>query len=192
MHTGNKYIDYNTIFNTLKELNPDVILWEYENDFKTVFGLRTARFLKIAKLGVGQLALQKYVKRFRHHNIFGFDTSFISRRQYIIEKTKMFTTFFNQLDTMKMSITDSIQYAAYIGKLNLYVDFTANQNLIGINQPNIIDTSRTLYLWDVEHILPLSKKYMWDSLLIDKFENELAFWKARNDFMVSRIKAYLA
>ena len=39
-------------------------------------------------------------------------------------------------------------------------------------------------------ILPLGKKYISDSLLVNNFSNEVQFWNDRNDHMVNQILNY--
>jgi len=63
LHQGNKKFNHQTIYKLLNQYNPDIILWEQDIDFKRVFGLQTAHFLKIAKVGIEQLALQKYTRK---------------------------------------------------------------------------------------------------------------------------------
>jgi hypothetical protein len=45
IHTGNKYFNHNTLYKLLDSLNPDIILKEYNQVYKSVFGLKTATFL---------------------------------------------------------------------------------------------------------------------------------------------------
>lgn len=60
IHTGNKNINHKILYQLLESLNPDIILDEDSQKYKPVFGLKTARFLKIVKPSIEQLALQTF------------------------------------------------------------------------------------------------------------------------------------
>lgn len=55
----------------------------------------------------------------------------------------------------------------------------------------MIDRCRELKNLDEAVILPLGKKYISDSSLVNNFSNEIQFWKERNDYMVKQILNYL-
>ncbi len=191
IHTGNKKFDHKILYNVLKQYNPDIILWEQSGDYKRVFGLRTANFLKIWNPGIEQLSLQKYSRRNKHKKILPFDTSFASKRKYIKETTKMEERFFNSLNVANMTFSDSLGYADYANKRNYYYDFIVDADLISLNMPKVINMTRTLYDAEKNFILPLGKKYLADSLLVKIFDNDMTFWFARNDYMIKQIEAYL-
>ncbi len=157
----------NRIQTYLKQYNPDIILWEQDTDFKRVFGLRTAIFLKIAKSGIEQLSLQKYSKRYKEIKIFGFDTAF-SRKKYIREYIKSDKAFFDRMKSVKMPFADSLLYAKYTNKKKLYYDLFTTKNLFQLNKPDIIDMARQLKLMEQNLILSFGKHYISDSLLVTK------------------------
>jgi hypothetical protein len=191
LHNGNKYINHKTLYNTLTQLKPDVILWEYNEDFKPVFGLRTARFLKIAKVGIEQLALNKYAKKHKNHKIFGFDTLIVNRKIFLKQSTENEQKLFGILDTVLMDKNDSLAFLDYGRKSNFYYEFILNNRLEDINKIHITDTSRTIHQWDMERIVPLSKKYISDTVLAQKYIADLFFWIARNEFMVKKIQGFM-
>ncbi len=45
-----------------------------------------------------------------------------------------------------------------------------------------------MYKDDEELILPLTKKYLKDSLLINEFEKDIVFWNERNKYMARQIE----
>ena len=190
LHQGNKKFDHQTIYKLLNQYNPDIILWEQDTDFKRVFGLQTAHFLKIAKVGIEQLALQKYTRKQKKVKIFGFDTAFASKKKYIKKRIKMDELFFDSLNAIKMKPADSSMNAAYNNKINHYYNFIFDADLIRINKPDVIDMARDLYGIKQAHILSLGKKYITDSALVNKFEEELIFWEARNNYMVQQIQSF--
>jgi hypothetical protein len=192
LHSGNRYIDHNTLYNALKEFKPDIILWEWEKDYKPVFGLRTARFLKIAKVEIEELALSKYGRKYKHEKIYGFDTVIANRKQYRNEiVVNIPQSILSKLDSCKMDYSDSFRFKAFLTKSHFYYDFIVNNTLMRINNPDIIDTSRTLFQWERDLIIPLAKKYISDTALVQKYEAGLDYWEARNDFMVRKIQSYM-
>jgi hypothetical protein len=189
IHTGNKKFNHKTLYNVLKKIKSDIILNEYSEKYKPVFGLKTATFLKIAKPGIEQLALQTFSKRNRNTLILPYDTTF-SRRQYIKYFETITQTYYDSLNSAKKSISDSIIYADFAYKHNIYHSFIDTSTLGRINQKDIIDKSRELYYLKEQVILPLGKKYIPDSLLVTNFFNETQFWNYRNEYMVNKILNY--
>jgi hypothetical protein len=189
IHTGNKNINHRTLYNVLKKLNPDIILYENSEKYKPVFGLKTATFLKIAKPSIEQLTLQTFSKRNRNTMILPYDTAFL-RRQYIKNIIAVKQIYYDSLNSSKKSISDSIVYADFAYKQNIYHSFIDTSTLSRINQKDRIDKSRELYYLEEKVILPLGKKYISDSLLVKSFSNEVQFWNDRNEYMVSQILNY--
>lgn len=189
IHTGNKNFNHKTLYHVLKRLNPDIILYENSEKYKPVFGLKTAMFLKIAKPSIEQLTLQNFSKRNSNTIILPYDTTF-SRRQYIKNLIAVKQAYYDSLYSSKKSFSDSIVYAEFANKQNIYNSFIANSTLSRINQKDIIDKSRELYYLEEKVILPLGKKYISDSLLVNNFSNEIQFWNYRNEHMVNQILNY--
>ena len=80
IHTGNKNINHKILYQLLESLNPDIILDEDSQKYKPVFGLKTARFLKIVKPSIEQLALQTFLKRHPNAIVLPYDTTFASQQ----------------------------------------------------------------------------------------------------------------
>lgn len=190
IHSGNKYFNHKTLFNYLEKNNPDVILQEQATSFKRVFGLRTAKFLRFWKPSIEQLALQKYSTRYRNVEILGFDTAFDSKGNYKKKIIKFERDFFDSFNNVKKSFADSLVYAEYANKRNEYYNFLFNVNLIRLNKPDVINMTRALYEQEEKYILPLAKKYIQDSSLVNMYEKEMTFWYTRNWYMVKQIKNY--
>lgn len=190
VHSGNKQFNHRTLFHTINGIKPDLILWELSENFERVFGLLTAHRLKIAKPSIEQLALQKYTKRNKQIDIFGFDTLIVARKKYIKESIVNGDAFHEALSIAAKTKEDSLQYEKYIGVDNSYYEHFSNGSLIHINQPKVYDNARILYVMNRDIILPMAKKYLSDTLLVKSFEKELLFWDARNDFMVKQILKY--
>lgn len=190
IHTGNKSFNHKTLFEILKLNEPNIILWEQSTKFKPVFGLRTAQFLKIWRPGIEQLSLQKYVAFNKTIQILPFDTIIPSRKNYIkyLKTTK--ESFHDSLYIAKKTISDSTIYADFRQKLDLYYGLLDTATLSRINQVDIINKSRELYYLEEKLILPLGKKYISDSLIINNFSTEIRFWNDRNEHMVNQIKMY--
>jgi hypothetical protein len=190
IHTGNKYFNHRTLYKILVKLNPDIILWEQSTKFERVFGLRTANFLKIWNPGIEQLALQKYSRLNRSIQILPFDTTIPSRKHYLKNLVLVRDSFNDRLYNAKKSISDSIIYADFAHKYNLYYSFIDTSTLSRINQGDIIDQSRELHYEEEEVILPLGRKYISDSLVVNKFASEIQFWNDRNEHMMNEIIKY--
>jgi hypothetical protein len=190
-HDGTKKFNHKTLYKLIKRLNPDIILWEQSTEFKRVFGLRTANFLKIMKPGIEQLTLQKYSKRRKAIEIYPFDTTIAFRHNYIKTKTKLDILFFGSLNNVKKSIGDSIKYSEFAIKRNYYYGLTETQTLEKINNPEIFNLAKEIYELNKTLIQPLSRQYLSDTSLISAFEQEQTFWILRNNFMVRQIKKYL-
>ncbi len=189
IHTGNKKFNHKTLYNALKRINPDIILYENSEKYKPVFGLKTATFLKIARPSIEQLALQTFSKQNRNTLILPYDTSF-SRKQYIRYLKTIKQTFYDSLNSANKSFSDSIIYTDFAHKHNVYHSLIDTSTLGKINQKNIIDRSRELYDLEENVILPLGKKYIEDSLLVASFFNVTQFWNYRNEYMVNKISNY--
>ncbi len=190
IHNGNKYFDDKTLLKVFKKYNPDIILWEQSEKFKPVFGLLTANKLKILKPGIEQLSLQKYSKFKKTIKILPFGTLIISRANYIKEKIRIHDIFFKKLDEAKKSYIDSTNYANYTSKGNNYYTAFGNLSLLEINKPTYYVTAGELFQLEQEYIIPIAKKYITDTSLVNAFESEMNFWIARNNYMVEQILKY--
>jgi hypothetical protein len=190
IHNGNKLFNHNTLFEVLKENKPDIILWEQSIKFKRVVGLRTAKFLKIWKPGIEQLSLQKYTAIYKDLPVLPFDTNFKSKKTYLKNRIAIKQSFHDNLYSAKKTISDSTIYADFATKHDFYYSFTDTSSLGRINRKDIIDKGRELYYLEEKVILPLGKKYISDTLLVNNFSNEVQFWNERNDYMVNQILNY--
>lgn len=204
IHKGNNYFNHKTLYKLLEKLNPDIILDEDSEIYKPVFGLKTATFLKIVKPSIEQLALQTFLKRNRNTILLPYDTTFatqrklkkqrktefLARKKYIKNAPAIKQSFHDNLYNATKTISDSTIYADFANKHNFYYSFLDTLTLSRINQKDIIDKSRELYYLEEKVILPLGKKYISDSLIVNKFSNEIQFWIARNEYMVNQILKY--
>ena len=204
IHKGNKYFSHKTLYKLLEKLNPDIILNEDTHKFKPVFGLKTATFLKIVKPHIEQLALQTFLKRNRNTILLPYDTTFatqrklkkqrkiefLARKKYIKNSPAIKQSFHDNLYNATKTFSDSTIYADFANKHNFYYSFLDTLTLRRINQKDIIDKSRELYYLEEKVILPLGKKYISDSLIVNKFSNEIQFWIARNEYMANQILKY--
>jgi hypothetical protein len=190
IHTGNKKFNFKTLYRTIKTNSPDIILWEQNEPFKRVFGLMTAYRLKIAKPIIEQLALQKLTRKDKKKVILGFDTLIISRKNYLKNRIKTNDIFHDSLNLAKKTIADSLEYDNYKKKFNEYYNSVENSSLFRINQSDMVDKSRELYYLEEFLILPMGKKYIADSIIIERFQNEVEFWIARNEYMTNKILSF--
>jgi hypothetical protein len=207
-HSRTKKINYNKLYQLLEKNNPDLILWEQSEDFKSVFGLRTAYRLKIFSNGTEQLALQVFNKKNRLIPILGFDTAFssrkndikesvsrknyskeerVSKKNYIKESIRIDDTFFTKLYQSKLNNEDSLKYRTYVNLHNNYVDDIFNKSLEEINLPVIYNKSKEMEEMESNIIIPLATKYMTDSIALNEYITDLNFGKARNSYMAQKV-----
>ena len=137
VHSGNKKITHNSLYNTLAKFQPDLILWEDEEDFKYVFGLFTAYRLKIARPPMEQLALQKYKRYHKKVPMLGFDTIIKPRKTYIKNLITTYDNFHESLGLVKMNTIDSLQYANFVRLQDDYFNQFMFSSLSFINQDSV-------------------------------------------------------
>ena len=187
VHSGNKNINYNALSNFLVEQNPDIILWEQEDEFKRVFGLLTAYRLKIARPTVEQMALQKLTQKNKSLPILGFDTLFKSKKDYIKKSIKIKDSIHEQLYHARLTVEDSLAYDKYAKLRNETLDQYLEGTLSNVNSPAVYEKEISIREMERNIIAPLADKYVYDKILVNEFKEELSFWIARNDYMVKRI-----
>ena len=187
VHSGNKKINYNALSNFLVEQNPDIILWEQEDEFKRVFGLLTAYRLKIARPTVEQMALQKLTQKNKSLPILGFDTLFKSKKDYIKKSIKINDSIHEQLYHARLTVEDSLAYDKYAKLRNETLDQYLEGTLSNVNSPAVYEKEISIREMERNIIAPLADKYVYDKILVNEFKEELSFWIARNDYMVKRI-----
>jgi hypothetical protein len=190
IHYGNKKFDHRTLYQLLKQYNPDVILQEQSNPYSRVFGLKTATFLRIAKPSIEQLALQQYTKHNPAVLVLPYDTSIAERKLYVKNVEQLKGQLYGALNKANMSHEDSLVYARYANQYNDFFAQIDREDLPTINTPETVDIPRQLYQKQRNEILPLAKKYVSDTLLVQAYEDDLDFWIARNDYMVKTIVGY--
>jgi hypothetical protein len=188
-HTGNKKFNHKTIYSLLAQYKPDVVLQEYDTDFKKVFGVRTAAFLKLARPSIEQLALQKFANKNKKIPVLGFDTSF-NRKPYIKNLIKEEPRFFDYLDTTKMTVTDSMLYWQYAKAKTSYFELINNADIFTFNSDSVVNLNRILSKWDKDSTVYLGRRYVKDTALSKNFESNVSFWESRNNFMVKKIRQF--
>ena len=190
IHPGNKAFDHRTLYQLLEKHNPDVILYEQSEEYNRVFGLRTASFLRIWKPGIEQLALQKYTKHHPSVMVLPFDIPITKKKSYIKDLDKNTQNFYDAMNEAYKSTSDSLRYADYAEKYNAFYAQLNQEDLVAINQPDMVKIPGQLDSLQRTVILPLAQKYLTDTMLVKKYEEDLAFWIERNDYMVKAIENY--
>jgi hypothetical protein len=186
VHFGNKKIRHNSLYNILEKYKPDVILWEDEEDFKTVFGLFTAYRLKIARPPIEQLALQKFRRKNKNVPILGFDIDLKPRNEYIKRTIKIDDRFHQNMYETKMERDDSLIYDNYLKKRVEYISKVMSGTLTYINQPEVFNLQRDIQEMEDQN-LSIAEKYLKDITVVNEYKKETTFWSERNDFMVNQI-----
>jgi hypothetical protein len=75
VHSGNRHITPKTLGKVLSDFNPDIDLIEQDEDFKPVFGLFAAYWLRIARPPMEQLAEQRFYRKNKHIPILACKTT---------------------------------------------------------------------------------------------------------------------
>jgi hypothetical protein len=191
-HNGNAQFNEHTLLDTLKSYLPQLILWEHSAPFKRMFGLLTARWLRVASPPIEQLALQLYSRFDPSVPILPFDTTIASRRVYIREMVGIRQAFFDSLSKAAKSPEDSILYMAFLQKNNDYYSSLSRSSLARINQPDVFLIAGELHNIEREKLIALGRRYIADTAVCARFEADARFWVARNDFMVAQIRKHIA
>ena len=186
-HNRTKKINYKKLYQLLEVNKPDLILWEQSEGFEREIGLRTAYRLKIVSPTTEQLALQVFNKKNRLIPILGFDTGFSSKKKYINETVRISDVFFTKLDQSKLNKEDSLKYRVYVDLHNNYIDDFYNKSLEEINLPIIYRKAKEIKEMEFNVIIPIAKKCVTDSIVLNDYISDRNFGKARNGYMAQKI-----
>jgi hypothetical protein len=188
IHTGNKKFGHKDLYNELTNLKPDIILWEQSVPFKRVLGLQIIHFLKIGKVGIEQLALQKYTRRNADCQVLPFDTTVNNRRAYVKNLQQNTQKIYDLLAKAEKTKEDSMDFFFLVQEQNsLFADLD-NKTIKEINALTYIDKTRHLKEAQEQVVLPLLKKYSTDTTLTDWYAKEQSFWNSRNIYMARQIE----
>jgi hypothetical protein len=190
VHAGNRYIDHRTLHRALVRNQPDLVLWEQDIDFARVFGFLTAYRLRIARTSIEQPALQRFSRGNRSIPILGFDTVIASRRDYIRDMEQIDRAIHGRLAHAGLGGQDSATYARYRALRDSLIDGDTEGTLADINAPDVIDRTRRLHRMEADSLPPLASRHVGDAPLLQAFLSDQAFWIARNEHMVGRIRRY--
>lgn len=190
VHSGNRHITPKTLGKVLSDFNPDIVLIEQDKDFKPVFGLFAAYWLRIARPPMEQLAEQRFYRKNKQIPILGYDTLF-ARKEYIRKFIRIINSFHDSLHHAKMDEADSLRYADYVSRRNRSYDLYMNGTLAMINTDTVYKIEADLRAREQLLIL-LASKYISDKQLIEDYQAEVLFWTARNDYMVKKILSVAA
>jgi hypothetical protein len=190
VHPGNRHIDHRTLHRALVRNRPDLVLWEMDVDFARVFGLLTAYRLRIARTSIEQPALQRFSRGNRSIPILGFDTLIPDRKAYIRETDRIDTTIHGHLARAGLSGPDSATYARYRSLSDSLLAGDLEGTLADINNRDVVERIRRLYRMEAEILPPLATRHVGDTTLLQAFRDDQAFWIARNEHMVGRIRRH--
>lgn len=195
IHIGNKHLNHKTLFEVLKDINPDVILSEQSSEYKRVFGLLTANFLEIWNPDIEQLALQKYTRWNKNCKVLPFDIIIRNRKKYRsemnINDAKVFEALKTKLSANIIKGNDSIEFAKYSRVRDQYYNKIFDTTLERINRKDMIELTRMRFNLDKNLIQHLANKYITDTSLVNWFIVDINFWDKRNTYMVNQILNYI-
>ena len=192
LHTGNNHFNEKQLIDAINAYNPDVVLWEYSEGYKPVWGLGIAMGLGIANPEIEQKALQKILRKQKDLVVLGFDTSF-ERKQFINKRISTSIEVESQLllafQQGKMNEAEARNYRRAVIVDSAYFEFVQDTTLERINKKDIVDVSRQRHIDEKNILLPLAKAYI-DSSTASAFEEIVQFWEVRNTYMCQKIKEY--
>jgi hypothetical protein len=191
VHSGNRHITPKTLGKVLSNFSPDIVLIEQDEDFKPVFGLFAAYWLRIARPSMEQLAEQRFHRKNKHIPILAYDTIIPARKEYVRKLTRIIDSFHDSLHHANMDEADSLRYADYVSRHNRFYDLYINGTLAMINTDTVYKIEADLRAREQLLIL-LANKYVSDKQLIEDYQAEVLFWTARNDYMVKKILSVAA
>jgi hypothetical protein len=191
IHSGNRHITPKSLSKALNDFNPDIVLIEQDKDFKPVFGLFAAYWLRIARPPMEQLAEQRFYRKNKHIPILGYDTLIRARKEYIRKLIRIINSFHDSLHHARMDEADSLRYADYVSRYNRSYDLYMNGTLAMINTDTVYMREADLRSRE-ESLILLASKYISDKQLIEDYQAEVLFWTARNDYMVKKILSVAA
>lgn len=187
VHSGNKHITNRVLTQQLTQLQPHIVLWEYDKDFKKVLGLLTLSGLGIVKGPIEQVAIQRYLRKNKTTPVFGFDIHIPNRKKYIKDRIENDDSLHKALLIARLDSLEAEQYTAYQNGWQTYGALIEKGTLEQLNAASTHKLVKQLYEWEQTIIIPLAQKYIPNKELVLKYEQEQKFWIERNDFMVARI-----
>lgn len=187
IHSGNRYITNRILTQQLQQLQPHIVLWEYDKDFKKVLGLLTLSRLGIVKGHIEEVAIQRYLRKNKTTPVFGFDIHIPNRKNYIKNRIKNDDSLHKALLVARLDSIEAEQYAAYQNGWKTYGALIEKGTLEQLNDAITHKLVKQLYQWEQTIIIPLAQKYIANKVLVLKYEQEQKFWIERNNFMVARI-----
>jgi hypothetical protein len=193
IHNGNKYFNHKTLLKVLKNIQPDIVLWEQSIPFRRKLGMLTAHSLKIANVGIEQLVLQKYTRFNKNALVLPYDTTIASRVKYMVEleaKPRLLFDILHKTATNgTMNVDDSMAYANYASIHNKYYN-ALDTTLERINHPDIWNQTRTVYAEHKKLLTNIAPRYVKDEQLLNWHLRDLEFWDLRNKYMAKQIIQY--
>ncbi len=190
-HAGNARMSHQQLLRYLQSWQPDIVLWEYEKDFKRVFGLQTARLLGVAKVSIEQTALQRYSRQRPQCLILGYDTSF-DRRRYLSDMIQINTRLTDSLNAAyaagRMDSAEQVLFARYDALNHYFNERFLELDLAGMNSRRHMDSLLLYIHTERQANTQLGSRHIADSALVQDHLEQEDFWHARNAHMARRIQ----
>lgn len=190
-HAGNARMSHQQLLRCLQSWQPDIVLWEYEKDFKRVFGLQTARLLGVAKVSIEQTALQRYSRQRPGCLILGYDTSF-ERRRHIREMIHLHTRLTDSLNAAnaagRMDSAEQVLFARYELLDHYFHERFLELDLPGMNSRQQMDSLLMYMQAERQANIQLGRAFIADTALVQEYQEQENFWHARNAHMARRIQ----
>ena len=196
VHIGNKAYTVKKLNRILQQINPDIILLEFDSTsvanctIPYVFGQRTAEFLGIWKNPIEYRATRNYQRKHKEVCIAPFDVFIPNRKiyvQYLNQMEKSHYATLNELyNENKFSSADSSIFEPYAALNNSLLQ-KMDSNLQVINRASIMDTLQQVVQLEATNIKALTFKYNELQPYSNWFNANIEFWEQRNKKMCQNL-----
>ena len=197
VHSGNKSYTVSKLHKTIKAINPDIILLEFDSTTATqcaipyVFGQRTAEFLGIWKNPIEYRATRNYQRKHKEVCIVPFDMYIPNRSTYVKYQYQMESSHYATLNQLynenKFSTADSAIFEPYAALNNAFLQKLGNDNLQVLNSASSMDTVKQIVQLEATNVKTLTNKYNELQPYSNWFNAAIDYWELRNKKMCQNI-----
>lgn len=189
VHTGSKAYTVKQLFKILKQINPDIILLEFDSTsianctIPYVFGQRTAEFLGIWENPIEYRATRNYQRKHKEVCLAPFDVFIPNRKTYVQYSNQMEKSHYATLNALynenKFSTADSSIFEPYAALNNSLLQ-KMDSNLLVMNRASLMDTVQQIVKLEASNIKTLTSKYNELQPYSNWFNANIEFWEQRN------------
>ena len=195
-HFGNSEVNVTTYLKLFTKIQPDIILVELDSNavnrcrLKERWGAGLAKLFGLYKPAKEDLAVKKYQAEYKNTCIVSFDAVIPDRGKYIRKFNRNTRKLFNSLDAIfmkgRMNKDDSAIYNRFISLNNAFFK-TTDYNLQVMNSEKTTNMGRILMKYKIDSIPKIINNYEEVAKLKRWYNDDIAFWKIRNEQMCQSI-----